>query len=228
MATIAGVDKAQRKLLEIALTHPSYVYENSRLPQEHNQRLEFLGDAVLGLVVAEELYKQYPHWSEGELSRYRAVIVCEANLASAARRIGLGNWLKLGKGEEGSGGRDRTSSLADALEALIGASYLASGIDAARNLVLTLFGDKLEKLPEKSGLDHKTTLQEIIQKNGQAQIAYRILEESGPDHNKLFKAGVYLNGNLLASGQGKTKKEAEQKAAGQALEEIKGNEKTLS
>ncbi|QGG48120.1 ribonuclease III [Heliorestis convoluta] len=228
LATMAGIEIKQRKLLDMALTHPSYVYENNRLPQEHNQRLEFLGDAVLGLVVAEQLYNQYPKWSEGELSRHRAAIVCEANLAEGARRVGLGNWLKLGKGEEGSGGRDRTSSLADALEALIGASYLAGGIEAARALVLNLFGEKLEKMPEKTGIDHKTTLQELVQKNGQTDISYRILEESGPDHDKLFMAGVYLNGSLVASGQGRTKKEAEQKAAGQALPKIQRNHEALS
>lgn len=220
LAKRIAIDLKNMKLLETALTHSSFVYENTHVPQEHNQRLEFLGDAVLGLIIGEYLYQRYPSWQEGELSRRRAAIVCEANLADGARRLDLGSWLRLGKGEEGSGGRNRTSILADALEAVIGAAFLAGGLDAARKFVLDLFAKTIDETQWPGYGDYKTALQEWVQRDGQSDIRYRILEETGPDHDKRFVAGVYVNGSLIASGQGRTKKEAEQRAACEALQKI--------
>ncbi|MTV47671.1 ribonuclease III [Heliobacillus mobilis] len=217
LAELVGIGDANLHLLETALTHPSFFYENPSAPQEHNQRLEFLGDAVLGLIVGEQLYQRYSTWPEGELSRRRAAIVCEANLAAGARRLNLGVWLRLGRGEESSGGRDKPSILADALEAVIGAIYLASGLDAARKFVLGLFGTNIENVQSVFTGDNKTAFQEWVQRKGPVDIRYRILEESGPDHDKRFIAAVYVNGAQISSGQGRTKKEAEQQAAGRAL-----------
>ncbi|MDD2420592.1 MAG: ribonuclease III [Heliobacteriaceae bacterium] len=222
LAEKMGIGIADKKLLETALTHSSFVYENAHVAREHNQRLEFLGDAVLGLVVAEYLYQRFPGRQEGELTRQRAALVCEANLADRARELHLGLWLRMGKGEERSGGRDRTSILADALEAVIGASFLAGGLPAARRFVLELFSGSLHVTAWTGQRDYKTTLQEWAQRNGHADIQYRILAESGPDHDKRFIAGVYLNSFLVASGKGRTKKEAEQQAASLALENQAG------
>ncbi|MZP29085.1 ribonuclease III [Heliobacterium undosum] len=216
---IAGEDLAT---LEMALTHPSFAYENPQAPQEHNQRLEFLGDAVLGLVIGEQLFARYPAWTEGELSRRRAAVVCEANLADGARRLQLGAWLKLGRGEEASGGREKPSILADALEAVIGALFLSGGVEAARRFILDLFGDALENAQNLVSGDNKTAFQEWVQRTGPADIRYCIVDESGPDHDKRFVAAVMVNGTVIADGQGRTKKEAEQQAAGRAMREWAG------
>ncbi|MCW2278422.1 ribonuclease III [Heliophilum fasciatum] len=220
LAKQTGMPTEQLALLQTALTHPSFAAENPREQWEHNQRLEFLGDAVLGLIVGEALYQRQPDWSEGELSRRRAAIVCEASLAPLARELGLGPLLRLGRGEENSGGRDKPSVLADALEAVIGALFLAGGLTLAQPFVLSIIPNDVFLLRQLDNGDHKTAFQEWAQRKGRIDIGYRILEESGPPHNRLFVAGVYLDGKLLASGEGRTKKEAEQAAAGKARRQV--------
>lgn len=218
------VEYADTVLLDRALTHPSYAFENqgpgSLDVAVHNQRLEFLGDAVLGVIAAEYLYQTFPTGSEGELTKIRANAVCEASLAETARKMDLGRYLRLGRGEELSGGRDRPSILADALEAVIGAVYLTGGWPAARSLVLKHLGDSMDQAPKGCFGDYKTTLQETVQQAGTVGVTYNIIQESGPDHNKRFIAGVFYYGKLLGKGQGRSKKEAEQQAARAALEKI--------
>jgi ribonuclease III len=201
-------------LLTLALTHRSYAYENGGLPP--NERLEFLGDAVLGLVVTDHLYRTHPELAEGQLAKLRASVVNMGALAGVARGLGeggLGAHLLLGKGEELTGGRDKASILADGLEAVIGAVYLEHGIDRARKLVHRLFDDLLAKAPRLgAGLDWKTSLQELTASGGLGVPEYRV-RESGPDHRKEFTATVLVGGTEHGSGEGSTKKEAEQNAA---------------
>jgi ribonuclease III len=210
------------ELLVLALTHRSYAYENGGLPP--NERLEFLGDAVLGLVVTDHLYRKHPDLPEGQLAKLRASVVNMMALAGVARDLGdggLGAHLLLGRGEELTGGRDKASILADGLEAMIGAVYLAHGIDVARGLVHRLFDPLLEAAPLKgAGLDWKTSLQELTAAQGLGVPEYRV-DDEGPDHRKEFTATVYVGGRGLGSGGGKTKKEAEQKAAAAAYTTLK-------
>ena len=206
------------ELLNRALIHPSYAFENQGRTIEHNQRLEFLGDAVLGLIAAEYLYQSFPDLSEGDLTKIRASAVCESTLAAVARLIGLGDYLCLGKGEELSGGRERPSILADALEAVIGAIYLSGGFEPVRSFILRYLKDSLSQPPGGHLGDYKTTLQETVQQRGSESVSYKIMQEFGPDHNKRFIAGVFYRGRLLGQGEGRTKKEAEQQAARIALE----------
>lgn len=202
------------ELLTLALTHRSYAYEHGGLPP--NERLEFLGDAVLGLVVTDHLYNTHPDLPEGQLAKLRASVVNMHALAGVARGLGdggLGAHLLLGKGEEMTGGRDKASILADGLESVIGATYLAHGIDAARALVHRLFDSLLAEAPLRgAGLDWKTSLQELTASAGLGVPDYRV-EDTGPDHRKEFTATVYVGGRDLGRGDGTTKKEAEQKAA---------------
>jgi ribonuclease-3 len=202
------------ELLVLALTHRSYAYENGGLPP--NERLEFLGDAVLGLVVTDHLYTSHPDLPEGQLAKLRASVVNMHALAGVARDLGdggLGAHLLLGRGEELTGGRDKASILADGLEAMIGAVYLAHGIDTARGLVHRLFDQLLAEAPLKgAGLDWKTSLQELTAARGLGVPEYRV-DDEGPDHRKEFTAAVYVGGRSLGGGSGRTKKEAEQKAA---------------
>jgi len=206
------------RLLTTALTHPSYLFENPDHGRENNQRLEFLGDAILDFVVAEYLYLNFPDRPEGELTKMRAAVVNETTLARTAQAIGLGRELLLGRGEQLSGGRDRPSILADAWEAVLGAIYLQYGLTEARRIVLELLKPEIEEVAKGNYGDYKTQLQERAQKE-EADISYRILAEEGPDHNKRFTAGVFLAGNLAATGIGRTKKEAEQNAAHKVLEQ---------
>jgi ribonuclease-3 len=210
------------ELLVLALTHRSYAYENGGLPP--NERLEFLGDAVLGLVVTDHLYRRHPDLPEGQLAKLRASVVNMMALAGVARDLGdggLGAHLLLGRGEELTGGRDKASILADGLEAMIGAVYLAHGIDVARGLVHRLFDPLLEAAPLKgAGLDWKTSLQELTAAQGLGVPEYRV-DDEGPDHRKEFTATVYVGGRGLGSGGGRTKKEAEQKAAAAAYTTLK-------
>jgi len=201
------------ELLVLALTHRSFAHEAGGIPT--NERLEFLGDAVLGLVVAEALYRENPGLPEGQLAKMRAATVSQTPLAGAARRIGLGQYLLLGKGERRSGGRDKDSILSDAVEALIGATYLAHGLEPARELVHRLVGEELAaaSLPGGAG-DWKTELQEATQALGWGVPEYR-LTGFGPDHAKTFRAEVVV-GDLTASGGGNSKKQAEQVAAREA------------
>jgi len=204
-----------------ALTHRSYAYENGNLPT--NERLEFLGDAVLGLVVTDALYRRYPDHPEGQLAKLRASVVNMRALADIARGIGphgLGTWLLLGRGEEATGGRDKASILADTLEAVIGAAYLSCGADDAARLVLTLLGPLLDgTAPHTHGQDHKTSLQEMTAARLLGPPEY-VVAEQGPDHAKVFSAEVLVGGQQLGTGSGRSKKEAEQSAAEQAVEAL--------
>lgn len=205
------------RLLRNALTHPSYLFENPQNGWENNQRLEFLGDAILDFIIAEYLYLNYPERPEGELTKMRAAVVNETTLARIAQTIGLGQELLLGRGEQLSGGRERPSILADAWEAVIGAIYLQYGLQEARRVVLEPIKSAIEEVAKGNYGDYKTQLQENAQKV-EAEVTYKILAEEGPDHNKRFTAGVFLAEKLMAKGFGRTKKEAEQNAAQQVLE----------
>ena len=203
------------RLLEKALTHSSYANEG-RHGLESNERLEFLGDSVLGFVAAKYLFEKETG-PEGELTKLRASLVCEKTLHLFAQHIALGDYLRLGRGEEMTGGRERPSICADAFEAVIAAIYLDGGIEAARSFVLPFAVGMLEEhaTPFK---DYKTLLQEIIQQNPEEKLQYVLVEESGPDHDKRFVVEVHLNSNVIGQGVGRSKKEAEQQAAQKALE----------
>jgi ribonuclease III len=213
----------QSVLIE-ALTHKSYVNERRDSGQKHNERLEFLGDAVLSLIVSEYLARRYPELSEGALSKLKAKLVSEAPLANAARRLDLGARLKLGRGEELSNGRDKASLLADALEAVIAAVYLDGGFEASRNFTIEALTDELrhiDVLQEQSGGDdYKTRFQEWCQKRYESLPRYVIVRETGPDHQKVFEVEVQVNDRVLGIGRGHSKKEAEQEAAQRALERL--------
>ncbi len=200
-------------LLKAAMSHTSYANEAKERTQS-NERLEFLGDSVLSFVVAEHLFSQAKRLPEGELTRRRAAVVCEAALARFAQSIGLGEHLLLGHGEEMSGGRRRPSILADAFEALIAALYLDGGIAAASAFILPFV-----QMPAGEGgkNDYKTRLQEVVQQNPEERVHYMVVGESGPDHDKCFNVEVHLNSNCIGSGSGHSKKAAEQAAARQAL-----------
>ncbi|MBQ8789810.1 MAG: ribonuclease III [Ruminiclostridium sp.] len=210
-----GYSFKNEKLLEEALTHSSYT-NGKHL--KSNERLEFLGDSVLSIVVSKYLFENLTNMPEGQLTKIRAGVVCENALYPFARKIDLGKYIFLGKGEEMTGGRDRHSILADAFEALIAAIYLDGGIEAARSFILP-FLPPLDKLRDGKFLlgDYKTVLQEIIQQNPEEKIAYEIAAESGQAHNKQFTANVLLNGQVIGTGIGKSKKEAEQNAAREAI-----------
>ncbi len=205
-------------LLRKALTHSSYANEQRARHLQNNERLEFLGDSVLGFVTADYLYNQFPEFPEGELTKLRAAIVCEQALYEVAKELGIDGAICLGHGEESSGGRQRPSILADAVEALLGAIYLDGGIEPAREFVLSFIPKSAERARQgRMFKDYKTTLQEIVQKNRQETLEYRLAGTSGPDHDKTFDMELLLNSNVFASGQGRSKKEAEQMAAKQAL-----------
>jgi len=205
-------------LLERALTHRSYAYENGGLPT--NERLEFLGDAVLGLIVTDTLYRKHPDLPEGQLAKLRAAVVQMRSLARVARDLRLGDYIRLGRGEEGTGGRDKPSILADTLEAVIGAVYLDRGLEAACRLVHQLFDTVIASSAQLgAGLDWKTSLQELTASEFLGVPEYRV-EESGPDHQKQFRATVRVAGRTYGSGHGKSKKEAEQEAAEAAYRAI--------
>ncbi|HLS88883.1 MAG TPA: ribonuclease III [Sphingobacteriaceae bacterium] len=216
LAELTGREPRQPELFLQALTHPSYANEH---PQEmHNQRLEFLGDAALGLVVAEELYRRFPDKDEGDLTRMRAAVVCTPTLARVARRLDLGRLLRLGQGEEGSGGRQRSSLLADALEAVIGALMLEGGLETVRDFVFRHLSQEMEEAAAGSLVeDFKTFLQEEGQRRFRADPVYRVVGEEGPDHNKSFTVEVLIQGKVMGTGTGRSKKEAEQAAAEQAV-----------
>jgi ribonuclease-3 len=211
------------ELLERALTHRSFAYENGGLPT--NERLEFLGDAVLGLVVTTALYRNHPDLPEGQLAKLRASVVNMRALADVARELGgggLGRHLRLGKGEEATGGRDKASILADTLEALLGAVYLDHGIDTAAAVIHRLFDPVMASAAVRgAGLDWKTSLQELTAGGGLGVPEYRVTEE-GPDHAKMFTAAAVVGGERLGHGEGRSKKEAEQRAAEQAWRELHG------
>ncbi len=207
------------RLLERALTHRSYANEN-RLA-EHNERMEFLGDSVLNLVVSELLMSALPGAPEGELSRLRAAVVSEPSLAIVARQIGLGEFLCLGKGEEQTGGRDKDSLLANGLEALVASLYLDGGIGPAGAFVARFFKDPIDRVQAAGGTaDHKTAIQELFQERLKTLPDYRVVSEAGPDHRKEFTVELTVRGEVFGRGTGRSKKEAEQRAAKEALEKL--------
>lgn len=206
-------------LLVEALTHPSYLNENPGLRAASYQRLEFLGDAILGSVTALELFQRYPELSEGELTKLRSHLVQERSLARMAAELDLGDYLDMGRGEEASGGRCRDSNLAAALEALIGAVHLDQGADIAKTLILDLVADEIERA-EKSGApqDPKSQLQEMVQAGGGEPPHYRVVNAEGPDHSRTFTVEVLVEGRVLGMGSGKRKLDAERGAASRAIE----------
>lgn len=208
-----------RGLLEHALTHRSKAHEDPSGGVIDNESLEFLGDAVLGMVVAEALYRTFPHFSEGQKSKVKAAVVSTAALAEVAEKLGLGEHMILGRGEDKTGGRRKQALLADTCEALMAAVYLDGGIDAARQFILRELGEGIEdaRRPAYFGRDHKSALQEQLQALGRPLPIYRISGEVGPDHRKLFHVEVVVGAEILAQGAGRTKKEAEQEAAKSAL-----------
>ena len=211
-------------LLQNALTHSSYANERWHDSLMSNERLEFLGDSILGMVVADHLYRNFPDRPEGELTRMRADMVCESSLADVANRVGLGNHLMLGHGEERFGGRSRNSILADAVESVIAASYLDGGFEAAAGIIrrFILPNVPVTKLHNK---DYKTALQELVQQKKNQVLSYALAGETGPDHDKSFRVEVSLNGTVVGCGQGSSKKRAEQDAARAAIENLfPGNE----
>jgi len=209
-----------RQLLEEALNHSSYANEH-RGGLGSNERLEFLGDSVLGFVAAEFLFKRYAGLPEGDLTRMRAGLVCEQSLYEVAKELDLGSYLKLGRGEEAGGGRERQSILADAVEAVFAAVYLDGGIAAASALIHRCVLDaEREEVVEERRRDYKTALQELVQRQADQVLTYRMVGERGPDHAKTFAAEVLLNGAPIGSGSGHSKKEAEQAAAKAALESL--------
>lgn len=214
-----------RNLLLEAFTHRSLINELPGADRRDNERLEFLGDAVLGLLISEWLMERFPVEQEGELTRLRSSLVKEKRLAEVARGLGLGSHLHLGKGEEMLGGRSKPSILADALEALLGALYLDGGPQAARNLVRERFRDFLEGMTGNRLLlaDPKTRLQELFLALFRVPPAYGVIGEEGPDHEKTFSVGLWVQGHRLASGKGRSKKEAEQDAAEQFLRSLQRN-----
>lgn len=205
-------------LLNEALTHSSYANEHKSQHIKYNERLEFLGDSVLSIVVSDYIYKNCPELPEGELTKLRASLVCEKSLYEFAKKIDLGKYLILSKGERNNGGTDRPSILSDAFEALIAAIYIDGGIAPASKHILNFVIPAIKNSKKKKINDYKTTLQEIIQKNPGEKLEYVLVKESGPDHNKHFFVEVHLNSNVIGKGGGKSKKEAEQQAAREALE----------
>ena len=205
-------------LLNEALTHSSYANEHKSQHIKYNERLEFLGDSVLSIVVSDYIYKNCPELPEGELTKLRASLVCEKSLYEFAKKIDLGKYLILSKGERNNGGTDRPSILSDAFEALIAAIYIDGGIAPASKHILNFVIPAIKNSKKKKINDYKTTLQEIIQKNPGEKLEYVLVRESGPDHNKHFTVEVMLNSNCIGKGGGRSKKEAEQQAAREALE----------
>ncbi len=213
---VIGYRFTEDELLKTALTHSSYANEVKK-GTPYNERLEFLGDSVLSIVVSDYLFLHYKHLPEGELTKLRASLVCERTLCEFARSIELGKYMRFGRGEDASGGRERPSILSDAFEAVIAAIYLDGGIESARDFVLRFIKKQLESKHASPFKDYKTALQEIIQQNKEETVSYCMVEESGPDHDKRFTVEVRLNSNVIGRGTGRSKKDAEQHAAKEAL-----------
>jgi len=219
-----GVNFKDESLLQQALVHRSYLNENAELRLTSNERLEFLGDAVLGFVVASELYDRFPDLSEGDLTNLRATLVRGETLGQIALSLNLGEYLYLGRGEEDSGGRTRLRNLSCALEAVIGAVFVDQGFDVTRSFILNLLGDKIPLAAEdKSQVDYKSRLQHIIHSEQKITPGYRTIEEVGPDHAKVFTVEVLAGDSVLGQGSGRSKRAAEMDAARQALQKLKGD-----
>lgn len=213
---VIGYSFKDKELIKTALTHSSYANENKQ--RRNNERLEFLGDSVLGFVTAEYLFAEYKSRPEGELTKLRAAVVCEKSLFKFAEKISLGDFIYMGKGEENTGGRNRPSIVSDAFEAVIAAMYLDGGIEVVKGYILSFISEAVKR--EASFKDNKSLFQEIIQRNKGSIISYEEIGESGPDHEKIFTFVVKVNGEIVGTGEGRSKKEAEQAAAGDALEKI--------
>ena len=210
-----------RALLETALTHSSYANENRASGIVCNERLEFLGDSVLGVTVADFLYRHFPDMPEGRMTRLRAELVCEQSLHRVALELHLGDYLRLGKGEEHNGGRKRASILSDAVEAVIAAMYLDAGMETAAGFIHRCLLDDVRAIETPTFTDYKTSLQELVQRHSGQVLSYELVGEEGPDHAKTFRVQVCLNGDPIGRGTGRTKKEAEQAAAANALEALR-------
>lgn len=211
---------------EQALTHKSWVNENQESGRGHNERFEFLGDAVLALVVSDLLMKRFPESPEGDLSKTRAAVVNEAGLARVAESLALGQWIFLGKGEEQAGGRAKSSILADSLEALIGAVFMDGGFDAAYRTVETLFGDRLAEAQKVAGRDYKSRLQELSQAHLKVAPTYEVVSQSGPEHETTFEVALLIGGKEYARASGRSKKLAQQAAAARALDVVEAELKS--
>jgi len=218
-----GYQFEQLELLQEALRHPSFTHENPHVGN-HNQRLEFLGDAVVGLAVAEALIKRYPEAREGDLTRWRAALVSEKPMARVARRLGLGDHVMLGKGEDGGGGRSRSSLLCDAFEAVVGAAFLDGGLAAAREVVETVLGKQLDRVCAEQLSDHKSRLQERVQASCAMPPIYEVINATGPDHDRRFEVRILIGERAVCTGFGRSKKAAEQEAAKEALERLEGED----
>jgi ribonuclease III len=210
----------QEQLMIQAFTHSSYVNEHRRKPYEDNERLEFLGDAVLELTISQYLYKKYPQMSEGDLTKLRAAVVCEASLVQFANELSFGELVLLGKGEEMTGGRERPALLADIFEAFIGALYLDQGLEAVVGFLEVYVYPKVNAGAFSHVMDYKSQLQELVQREGLGQLHYRIVQEKGPAHNREFVSMVSLDNRVLGEGYGRSKKEAEQEAAQKAIADL--------
>lgn len=205
-------------ILDRALTHSSYVNQEQMQTFEHNERLEFLGDSILSFIVSEFIYNRYKKKAEGKLTKIRAEIVCENSLFEHSKRIDLGKFLLLSKNEEQNGGRERVSILADAYEALIASIFLDGGIDSAKKFILEQFEYDIKNISKSSlNKDYKSRLQEVVQKDYNSKIEYKVINEEGPAHNRIFYMKVIINNKIEATGHGKSKKEAAQEAAKNAL-----------
>jgi len=223
LQAILGINFKNESLLRQALVHRSYLNENPALHLVSNERLEFLGDAVLGFVVADELYSQFADFSEGDLTKLRSVLVRGETLSRIASSLQLGDYLYLGRGEEDSGGRSRSRNLSCGLEAVIGAVFLDQGFDVARGFILRLLSSEFDGVVEdKITDDYKSRLQQIIQSERKITPVYRTIEEVGPDHDKIFTVEVLAGDTILGRGSGKSKREAEMDAARQALQGLTG------
>ncbi len=216
-----GYSFRNRALLETALTHSSYANENRASGIVCNERLEFLGDSVLGVTVADFLYRHFPDMPEGRMTRLRAELVCEQSLHRVALELHLGDYLRLGKGEEHNGGRGRASILSDAVEAVIAAMYLDAGMETAAGFIHRCLLDDVRAIETPTFTDYKTSLQELVQRHSGQVLSYELVGEEGPDHAKTFRVQVCLNGDPIGRGTGRTKKEAEQAAAANALEALR-------
>lgn len=214
-----GYEFKNKLLLENALTHSSYIHNKSDKVAKSNQRLEFLGDAFLDAIISEELYTSLPDMEEGRLTKIRASVVCAGSLAAVGKSIGIGEHIFLGTGERRTGGSNKDSITADAMEALIGAIYLDGGYTEAREFILKHFGKRLKTAMDSgAGADYKTSLQEILQAVGEKGFFYRVRKEAGPDHEKTFEVELVLHDTVIGRGNGMSKKEAEQNAAKEAIE----------
>lgn len=216
-----GYSFRNRALLETALTHSSYANENRASGIVCNERLEFLGDSILGVTVADFLYRHFPDMPEGRMTRLRAELVCEQSLHRVALELHLGDYLRLGKGEEHNGGRKRASILSDAVEAVIAAMYLDAGMETAAGFIHRCLLDDVRAIETPTFTDYKTSLQELVQRHSGQVLSYELVGEEGPDHAKTFRVQVCLNGDPIGRGTGRTKKEAEQAAAANALEALR-------